>query len=125
MNKKIIGIETFEEQLGTLESIPNSFIIDYFKNIDKAGEDLEQIISLYQSAELKKLFKLMQKDKSMVMLKEDLVISRNMIMAERILELIREQPAFIAIGAGHLPGKKGVIELLINEGYKVVPVGMN
>lgn len=125
MNKKVVGIETFDEQLEILESIPNSFIIDYFKNIDQAGEDLEQIIILYQSANLKKLSRLMQKDKSMVMLQEDLVISRNIIMAERISELIYEQPAFIAVGAGHLPGKKGIIKLLINEGYRVVPVGVN
>ena len=120
--KKIIGIETFEEQLEVLDSIPNSFIIDYFKDIDSAKDDLEEIIELYRKADLEKLFKVMQRDKSMVMLQKDMVTDRNIKMAGRISELIREQSAFIAVGAGHLPGKKGIIRLLKEEGYKVEPV---
>ena len=30
--------------------------------------------------------------------------------------------AFIAVGAGHLGGQEGVIELLKKEGYTVTPV---
>ncbi len=122
MNKTIIGIETMDEQMEILENIPYSFIIGYFKNIDQAGEDLEQIITLYLSAELGKLLELMQKDESMVMLQDDLVISRNIRMAERISKMIHEKSAFIAVGAGHLPGREGIIRLLTDEGYSVVPV---
>jgi hypothetical protein len=43
-------------------------------------------------------------------------------MAERIVPLINEQPIFIAIGCGHLPGNEGVIALLRHEGYEVEPV---
>ncbi len=125
MDKKLIGIETLDEQLDILENIPNNFIIDYFKDIDNAKEDLEQIIVLYQEADLEKLFKIMQKDKSMLMLQKDLVTDGNIKMAGRISELIQEQSAFIAVGAGHLPGKKGIISLLIDEGYRVEPVGMD
>jgi uncharacterized protein YbaP (TraB family) len=36
--------------------------------------------------------------------------------------LLPEKGLVIAVGAGHLPGKKGVINLLREAGYKVEPV---
>ena len=35
---------------------------------------------------------------------------------------MHDRPVTIAVGAGHLPGKNGVIELLRKEGYTVKPV---
>jgi uncharacterized protein YbaP (TraB family) len=121
-NKKVIGIETIEEQLEILDSIPNDYIIDYFKNIDSAQEDMETIIKLYQSADLNKMLKMMQKDKSMVMIRKNLLTDRNKKMTERIQPIINEQSTFIAIGAGHLPGNEGIINLLSNAGYIIKPV---
>jgi len=121
-NKEIIGIETIEEQLEILETIPNDYIIDYFKNIDHAKEDMELIIKLYKSAELEKMLEMMQKDKSMVMIQKNLLTDRNRKMSERIQAMIGERSAFIAIGAGHLPGKEGIINILTKAGYKIEPV---
>ncbi len=121
-DKEVIGIETIEEQLEILETIPNDYIIEYFKNIDHAKEDMEIIIKLYQSAELEKMLEMMQKDKSMVMMKKNLLTDRNRKMSERIQTMIGEQPTFIAIGAGHLPGKEGIINILTKAGYKIEPV---
>jgi uncharacterized protein YbaP (TraB family) len=121
-DKKVIGIETIEEQLEIMDSIPYEYIIEYFRNIDKAQEDIENIISLYRSARLEKLLEMMKKDKSMVMISKNLLTDRNLRMAERIQPMINGQSTFIAIGAAHLPGKEGIIDLLSAEGYKVEPV---
>ncbi len=121
-NKKIIGIETIEEQLEILETIPNDYIIDYFKNIGHAKEDMEIIIRLYRSAELEDLLEIMLKDKSMVMIQQTLLTDRNIKMSERIQKLIKEQSVFIAVGAGHLPGREGIISMLTRAGYIVEPV---
>jgi uncharacterized protein YbaP (TraB family) len=122
LGKEVIGIETIEEQLGIMDSIPYEYIIDYFRNIDKAQEDIENIISLYRSAQLDELLEMMQKDKSMVMISKNLLTDRNIRMAERIQPMINGQSTFIAVGAGHLPGKEGIINLLSGEGYIVEPV---
>jgi len=37
-------------------------------------------------------------------------------------EFMPEKSLFIAVGAGHLPGDEGVIELLRKEGFRVTPV---
>ena len=42
-------------------------------------------------------------------------------MAKRAEALILENCVFIAIGAAHLPGENGVIELLRKKGYLVEP----
>jgi len=122
LDKKIIGIETIDEQLEIMESIPYEYIIDYLKNIDQVKEDIENIISLYQSAELENLLEIMQEDKSMVMIKKDLLTDRNIKMAERIKRIIYEHPAFIALGAGHLPGKEGIINILKSQGFIIEPL---
>ena len=121
-DKNIIGIETIEEQLEILEKIPNDYIVDYFKNIDQAKEDIEIIIKLYRSAELEDLLEMMLKDKSMVMIQQTLLTDRNIKMSERIQKLIKEQSVFIAVGAGHLPGLEGIINILTRAGYNVAPV---
>ena len=42
-------------------------------------------------------------------------------MANRSEKYLKEHSVFIAVGAAHLPGKKGIIHLLRNKGYKVEP----
>ncbi len=51
-----------------------------------------------------------------------LLYDRNIIMANAIDSLARKGSLFAAIGALHLPGKKGVIETLRKMGYTVNPV---
>jgi len=51
-----------------------------------------------------------------------LLFRRNARMVQRMDKLLINGNAFIAIGAGHLPGRKGVINMLIQRGYKVSSV---
>lgn len=48
--------------------------------------------------------------------------TRNRIMAERMTERLDQGGAFIAIGALHLPGEKGLVSLLKARGYRVEAV---
>lgn len=123
--KKVAGLETIDEQMDILEDIPNEYIVDFFRNINKGKKDLEAIIALYCQADLNKLLKLMQKDDVMATLEKQLIISRNKKMADRIVPLITDQPTFIALGAGHIPGKQGIVRLLEKKGYTLRPVKLN
>lgn len=51
-----------------------------------------------------------------------LIYDRNLIMAHSIDSLSKKGSLFAAIGAAHLPGNKGVIELLRAKGYSVKAV---
>lgn len=51
-----------------------------------------------------------------------LLYDRNIVMVNSIDSLARKGSLFAAVGAAHLPGKKGVIEALRKKGYTVTPV---
>jgi len=53
----------------------------------------------------------------------DIVLfDRNQVMANRMDSIMQAQTLFAAVGTAHLPGEKGVIELLRRKGYVVEPV---
>ncbi len=49
---------------------------------------------------------------------------RNKIQANSIDTLIKQHSIFVGVGAAHLPGPNGVIELLRKKGYKLRPIYM-
>lgn len=101
------------------------------------NEDLKKIVKnmqdAYRNMDLKKLVKL--KNQSIQIAKELLppdvnfdenyhfyLIERNKLWMEKIPALINDKPTFIAVGALHLYGKQGLIQLLREKGYTVKPV---
>jgi uncharacterized protein YbaP (TraB family) len=48
--------------------------------------------------------------------------ARNTNWVKQMPEMMKKQASFFAVGAAHLPGKKGVLELLKALGYTVKPV---
>jgi uncharacterized protein YbaP (TraB family) len=48
-----------------------------------------------------------------------MITGRNHHMADRALDTIAKGNAFMAVGALHLPGKEGLVELFRNQGYTV------
>ena len=55
----------------------------------------------------------------------NLVAGRNRKWIPTIKSNIRESSCLIAVGAGHLPGEEGLINLLRKEGYNVKPVNIH
>ena len=51
-----------------------------------------------------------------------LLDNRNQKWAEMLPAQMQEKPLFIAVGALHLPGENGMINLLRQKGYQVDPV---
>jgi len=55
-------------------------------------------------------------------LQKALLDNRNKDWVEKIPEFSKKQKVFYAVGAGHLGGENGLINLLLKEGYTVTPV---
>ncbi len=55
---------------------------------------------------------------------EKFLYRRNEIQAASIDSIVRKHSLFVGVGAAHLPGRRGVIELLRKKGYTLRPVVM-
>ena len=122
--KHITGIETFQEQLDILQKIPLKYqvksLIDTASNVKKYRQKLLYLASLYQTADIQKIFKATKKNTGQ--LRKMMIYRRNYIMAERIALLVQKQSLFAAIGAAHLGGQKGVLRLLKRKGFSIKAV---
>ena len=58
----------------------------------------------------------------MAFVEQDLMIKRNRVMQRRAKQLLGKGDAFIAVGAMHLSGDEGLVELIRQSGYTVTPV---
>ena len=91
-----------------------------FSLFNTTYEDLEK---QYFLGDLEGIQKIIQKEAASF---DDLeLIPRNYIMLESMMRIMAQKSLFSVVGAAHLPGKEGVIELLRAEGYhlrKVTPV---
>ena len=54
--------------------------------------------------------------------KKRLVDDRNQRWVETLVELMPQKSIFVCVGAGHLPGESGLLNLLRQKGYTVSPV---
>ena len=90
------------------------------KNFKQFKKQLMKMTADYEASDIQKLFRSAKKNSKG--LRKILLYDRNKIMAKRIAEMAREQSIFVAIGAGHLGGLKGVLRLLKKEGLKIRPV---
>jgi len=128
--KKILGLETIEDQGktlfgGTLERQKEQ-LLDNIKNKEKykkQGEDLYQFY-IHQNLEaIKNLFA--KKDGYTEEEFERLIKNRNQIWVAELPEMIKNESAFIAVGVGHLVDKWSLITLLKEKGYTVKPIPTN
>lgn len=120
-NMKTMGIETMEEQIDAINSLPTDEQKDMLlKSIE---EDMKKatdvMLKYYSKGKLDKLADLMEEEETGAAFEKEMVTDRNHTMAERIAPIIREQSTFIGVGALHLPGEEGVIELLRKQGFTV------
>jgi len=129
-DKKIKGMETMAYQAGVLDSIPYKLqaeqLVSYIDNEGKGGEEdkqMKEMFEAYKKQDLKKLEALMvETDAGMSSFTDILLYHRNNNWVKKIKPILPAKSLVIAVGAGHLPGEKGLISLLRKEGYTVTPV---
>ncbi len=127
--KPVYGLETIQEQL---EVFTGMSLDDQVRLLQDAVEHFDEIDALY--AELLTAWK--QRDLArLVAINESelasggeqfaadfqkrLIVHRNHLMAQRMQPYLTQGRAFIAVGALHLPGETGLLNLLEQRGYTV------
>ena len=124
---QIAGLETIEEQIAVIDSIPLDEQIEMLmqgvRGENEFGDDFSTMISIYKSQDIDSLYRYMMSDAADLMEYEDVLLrTRNRNWAEKITELDKNRSYFIAVGAGHLAGPYGLLHLLEEKNYSVTPL---
>jgi len=124
----IYGLETVEEQMTVFDNIPYT---EQLKDLlDMAKNDLEddkalmnKMLDTYQSQNIEALLEITTEESNSLSSYQDLLLERrNKNWIEKITSYAKDKPSFFGVGAAHLAGDNGVIQLLKNEGYTLTPV---
>ena len=82
------------------------------------------MLSVYNDENITDLLDMMDDDENSSVAKhqDKLLVTRNKNWISKIKTYANEQATFFGVGAGHLAGENGVINLLRAEGYTVTAV---
>lgn len=116
------GVEDIDDQKDLLNGLVDESDIRQIATDDEAGHygHIPSFITLYLSSNLNAIDSITNASDSGFI--DNLLTKRNRKMARRIDSLTRLRTMVFAVGAAHLPGKKGLISLLRNAGYELKPV---
>lgn len=133
--KEVKGVETLAEQMDVIASLPMSFhvksLVGTVKYPQYTADMMETTLQLYLQGEIGLVFpagtyfapEMDASDfKDMALFEEKLITMRNHTMADRGEPILARGNVFMAVGALHLIGDEGVVELLRKKGYTVTAV---
>jgi uncharacterized protein YbaP (TraB family) len=123
----LIGLETMSEQIGFFDAISNEamaeLIIESIGNYEKEDKQMQKLMKLYAEQKVDKLIPMIKKQSPEFMEFSDIFLyDRNKAWIPKIKNEIKDKKCFIAVGAAHLFGEKGVIDLLQKEGYSLTAI---
>ena len=129
-NKKVLGLETAEDQaavlFGSSLARQKELLLKFVKEKDKNLEESKRLYTFYITQNLKELGKLFNDSTYYTAGEMDQMLkNRNEKWIAQLPTLMKDQSLFIAVGAGHLIGKDGLIKGLQKLGYRVKPLATN
>jgi len=124
-----VALETVEEQLAFFTGLGDqahvALLRQSVEDHERGLEDFEALVTAYLQADLEKLQQLASRQLSQLpesvqqKFRVQGITLRNIEMARRAQPLLDQGDALIAVGALHLPGEKGLIALLREQGNRV------
>ena len=124
--KRIAELESLDYQINLLSGFSDkeqeAFLLYSVKEIETLGQEVNALPRAWKSGDTQTIESFLTKsgDKGMSSLNEKMLYERNRHMASRIEDYLRtKETYFVIVGAGHLVGNKGIIEILKGKGYLV------
>jgi uncharacterized protein len=123
----VLGLETLDEQLNVFKALSYqeqaNILVETIREYKSKRAEFLKLTRLYLQGDLKGLLAMFEETQTPhPEFNQRLLNDRNHRWIERIEQLMLEDPTFFALGAGHLPGKDGILHLLKLAGYTVVRV---
>lgn len=127
--EEILGLETIESQMQIFEDIPyEDQVADLLRtakdNLEYDKKTFNKMLEVYKDENITAMIEMMDDENSVAVSKhqDKLLHNRNKNWISKIEEFAKDQPTFFGVGAGHLAGEFGVIQLLREAGYTVTAV---
>ncbi len=121
------GLETAEYQMSMFDSIPYKaqadMLVAAIQSEDTDNGQFDQMVEMYKTQDLKAMGQMLSSEEDGVGDYEDILLeTRNRNWIPVMGEQMHKQATFFAVGAGHLGGAVGVVNLLRLDGYKVTAI---
>lgn len=125
--KEILPLETPDYQGYILFdttplSIQAESLVDMLTNIEDTLDKTRKLTEVYQNRDMEGMLEFSKQTDDHPEFMENILYRRNREWMEKLPEIINEKPTFIVVGALHLAGPQGILQLLQNEGFKITPI---
>jgi uncharacterized protein len=124
--KEVKGLESIQEQTEAIATIPfpqqAKYLSEMLNDFDKQKALFGKMVELYKSQNINALLDYMVEESGGIDFSTVLLNQRNHKWIPKIGSIASEKSTFFAVGAGHLPGKDGVLTLLRKAGFRVTAV---
>jgi len=126
-NKTVINLETADFQIKMLSSFSQAQQeLMLIQSLQASKEDFIGLFDAWKSGNDDDMMKMFRKDFDKVGAKEMYQVildDRNIGMVEKIAKNIQQKKSlFVVVGAGHIVGDKGIVNLLKKQGFKLTQI---
>lgn len=123
-NCEIVGLETIDDQIAVFDSmspaLQEEFLREQLLGDTAAVEALKGIVTAWRTADIQSLEALLKTTSESPEMYDRMVVRRNRNWMKRIETYLAESKrTMIVVGALHLLGSDGLVELLRGRGYRV------
>ena len=124
-SKEIVGLETVDFQIGLVTEFSKEegelVMKSTLGDIETMEKSFAELLQAWKTGDTSAIEKLMNESlREAPAIAKRLLTDRNRNWLPKIRELLRgDKNAVVIVGAGHLVGREGVVELLQKEGLKV------
>ena len=129
MGRPSVGLESVEEQTDLLWNVPLTKqamnLLDACKNSEPSKFLFLALLKAYLTQDLAKIQEFSSNHAIGGLLgrsMDEFYYDRNRNWAEKLDKMMPEHSCLVCVGAGHLPGDQGLLQLLRDRGYTVEPM---
>jgi uncharacterized protein YbaP (TraB family) len=129
---RVVGLETLEQQLSFLEEMPLQMQLSLLDQAIAQAANVrdahDQLVVAYLENDLQRLVSLTDEEFMQVTPQArdyflaSGIAQRNHRMLNSLLPLLSTGSVFTAVGALHLPGEEGLLSLLRQKGFDLIPL---
>ena len=129
MGKRVAGVEKYEESMKLMMEAYRDAAKEKSRKQKSYNSDdaysADKLQEAYRTGNLDLLDSINRMNSFSDAFDEKFLYDRNLLQANSIDSILKSKSAlFVGVGAAHLPGNRGVIEILRRKGYKLRPIYM-